>query len=122
MPDVAVDRRLFLAAAGAAACAAMLTSSSLAAQVAATSSDTPVELGGAASLKAHAARANRLFGFAVNTAEQRTNPAYRALLQQQCSIVVAENAMKWKPLRPTAETFRFDEADLFVDFATSSGI
>ena len=112
MSDVGMDRRKFLVAAGA---AAFIKPSLVPGQ-------TQQEIGGSASLKAHAARGSRLFGFAVNTSALRTNPAYRALLQQQCSILVAENAMKWKPLRPTADTFHFEEADALVDFATSNGI
>jgi endo-1,4-beta-xylanase len=116
MSDTRKTRRKFLLSTGLAAGGAVLLRPSLAA------GETSQEIGGSASLKAHAARSNRLFGFAVNTAVLRTNPAYRALLRQQCSILVAENAMKWKPLRPTADTFHFDEPDSLVDFATSSGI
>ena len=119
MIDRPTDRRDFLVTAGAFVGGALLAASACSAMAAVPA---PQDVGGSASLKAYAARAGRLFGFAVNTAVLHSNPAYRALLQQQCSIVVAENAMKWKPLRPTADTFRFDEADSLVDFAKSSGI
>jgi endo-1,4-beta-xylanase len=34
--------------------------------------------------------------------------------------VVAENAMKWRALRPSAEAFRFDDADALVKFAEAN--
>jgi endo-1,4-beta-xylanase len=46
--------------------------------------------------------------------------AYAALVREQCRIVVAENAMKWGALRPSAEEFRFDEADALVAFAEAN--
>jgi endo-1,4-beta-xylanase len=46
--------------------------------------------------------------------------AYAALVREQCRIVVAENAMKWGALRPSAEGFNFDQADALVAFAESN--
>ena len=46
--------------------------------------------------------------------------AYTALVREQCRIVVAENAMKWGALRPSAEGFNFDEADALVAFAEAN--
>ena len=74
------------------------------------------------SLKAHAANAHMLFGFAVDVKRLRTDEAYRALVQQQCSIMVTENAMKWRALRPAIDRYFFDDADMVVQFANSHRI
>jgi endo-1,4-beta-xylanase len=52
----------------------------------------------------------------------QTEAAYAAVVREQCRIVVAENAMKWGALRPSAETFRFDEADALVAFEEVNGM
>jgi endo-1,4-beta-xylanase len=72
---------------------------------------------GPGSLKAHAAARGFLSGCAVNTKLLAEDEAYAALIRQQANIVVAENAMKWAPLRPAIDTFRFDEADALLAFA-----
>ncbi|MES2393942.1 MAG: endo-1,4-beta-xylanase [Acidobacteriota bacterium] len=58
-----------------------------------------------------------LVGSAVNMKLLRTVPEYAALLREQVGIVVAETAMKFGPLRPSATEFFFDEADALVEFA-----
>jgi endo-1,4-beta-xylanase len=83
--------------------------------------ETP-DITGPASLRAHAAVSGLLFGCAVapqllDPALPRYDPAYAALLREQASIVVAENVMKWGPLRPTPTTYDFDPADTLVAFA-----
>ena len=75
---------------------------------------------GGASLGAHAAEHNLLYGCAINVPALATNPPYASLIREQCRIVVAENTMKWAALRPSATTFRFDEADAFVAFAEAN--
>jgi endo-1,4-beta-xylanase len=75
------------------------------------------DITGPGSLKAHAAARGLLFGCAVAPALLEKDPAYAALLREQASIVVAENAMKWGPLRPTPTTYNFDPADALVAFA-----
>lgn len=77
---------------------------------------------GAKSLKAHATDARLLFGFAVNTQRLHNDAAYRAVVEEQCSIIVAENAMKWRALRPAMDQFSFTEADALVEFASSRHI
>ena len=74
------------------------------------------------SLKLHAASHNLLFGSAVDIHLLTSNAAYADLIRQQCSIVVAENAMKWGPLRPTSTTYDFTEPDKLVAFAESNRI
>jgi endo-1,4-beta-xylanase len=58
-----------------------------------------------------------LYGCAVNVGVLGRDEAYTQLVQQQASIVVAENSMKWGPMRPSPTDFRWDEADKLVAFA-----
>jgi endo-1,4-beta-xylanase len=78
------------------------------------------DVSGTASLGAQAAAHGLLYGCAVDTHALATDPAYAALLRQQCRILVAENAMKWAALRPSAGTFHFDEADALLAFAEAN--
>jgi endo-1,4-beta-xylanase len=78
------------------------------------------DVSAAASLGAHAAARGLLYGCAVDVHALAAEPGYAALIRQQCNIVVAENAMKWAALRPSAETFRFDEADALMAFAEAN--
>jgi endo-1,4-beta-xylanase len=75
---------------------------------------------GAASLGAHGAAHGLLYGCAVNMSALGADAAYAALVREQCRIVVAENAMKWGALRPSAEGFNFDQADALVAFAEAN--
>jgi endo-1,4-beta-xylanase len=75
---------------------------------------------GAASLGAHGAAHGLLYGCALNMNALGADAAYAALVREQCRIVVAENAMKWGALRPSAEGFNFDQADALVAFAESN--
>jgi len=77
-------------------------------------SATAVGLG---SLKAHAVNANLLYGCAVDVKQLRADQHYGALVAEQSSIIVPENAMKWAALRPTPELFDFADADYLVDYA-----
>jgi endo-1,4-beta-xylanase len=80
----------------------------------------PQSITGAGSLGAHGAAHNLLYGCAVDVNALTTDPAYATLLREQCRIVVAENAMKWAALRPTADAFRFEQADALVAFAEAN--
>jgi endo-1,4-beta-xylanase len=87
----------------------------------ATSADVKTEsVTGDASLGVHAAAHGLLYGCAVNMNALGADAAYAALVREQCRIVVAENAMKWGALRPSAEGFNFDQADALVAFAESN--
>jgi len=78
---------------------------------------SPREIGGAASLRAHAAAKGFLTGCAVIPALLDKDAAYTEAVREQANILVAENAMKWSSLRPSATSFRFDEADGLLGFA-----
>lgn len=69
------------------------------------------------SLRARAERRGLLTGTAVDIHILDAVPAYRQLLSDQYDILVAENAMKWKALRPAADKFDFTAADQLVSFA-----
>ena len=61
-------------------------------------------------------------GCAVNVRALTTDPQYALLIKQQANIVVAEDAMKFGPLRPTPDTFFFDDADALFTFAEAAGM
>jgi endo-1,4-beta-xylanase len=47
---------------------------------------------------------------------------YKQMIVDQAAIVVAENSMKWGPLRPTIDTYNFVDADALVAFAEAQHI
>ncbi len=80
------------------------------------------QITGPGSLKAHAAAHGLLTGAAVAIPLLRSDPVYARTLSEQYSILVAENAMKWKALRPAPDRFSFGEADELVAFAEQNAI
>ncbi len=62
-----------------------------------------------------------LFGTAVSDSQLR-RPDFTPLLLDQCSILVAENQMKWRATHPEQDRFDFSPADFFMDFAASHNI
>ncbi len=73
-------------------------------------------------LKAHAAARGFLYGCAVDTGLLQRDETYASLICEQANIVVAENAMKWGPMRPTIDSYNFKDADLLVAFAEKNGM
>src|SRR5580704_4637801 len=59
------------------------------------------------------------FGTAVSDS-QLQRPAFTPLLLDQCSILVAENQMKWRVTHPEQGRFDFTQADFFMDFAETN--
>lgn len=51
----------------------------------------------------------------------RSRDGYTTLVNAEAGMVVAENAMKWKALRPTPSTFDFTAADQLMRFAALAG-
>jgi len=82
-----------------------------------TPADSGQPIGGARSLKAHAAARGLLTGCAVNANLLREDEGFRKLLAEQYNILVPENCMKWNMLRPTADTYNFADSDSLVAFA-----
>ena len=103
-------RRQFLAQTTAAASLATLRTRGLAQPA---SADT---------LKSAGATRNLPVGSCVSSRLLQNDPAYNALVRQQCSILVAESEMKFGPLRPTPTTFAFDGPDFLVHFAEQNGM
>ena len=68
-------------------------------------------------LRSHAAAKGLLTGFAVQPRLLRTDAAYTAIVKEQGSLIVGENEMKWNALRPSADTYFFDDADYLLNFA-----
>jgi len=113
MNDRSVTRRTLLAgglAVGAAACAPL---GSLGAR--------PL------TLDALARKSGRRFGSAVAWgtpgADRASfaNPAYAAILQRDCSLLVPENELKWQWTRPGPDAFDFRQFDAIADYATRGG-
>ena len=75
------------------------------------------------SLKEIAGRKGLRFGTAVGSgARQFGNAAYRALVERECSIIVAENEMKWQALAPRRDASSFAAADAMLAWATDKGM
>jgi endo-1,4-beta-xylanase len=49
------------------------------------------------------------------------NPAYAAILERECSLLVPENELKWQWTRPSATQFDFRQMDAIADYATAKG-
>lgn len=75
---------------------------------------------GSRSLKTHAAAHGVLYGCAVNVAVLGRDEAYKRLITQQAAILVAENEMKFGPMRPSPTEFRFGPADELLAFADAN--
>jgi endo-1,4-beta-xylanase len=82
---------------------------------AATAADEP--------LKDIASRKGLRFGTAVGSGKnQFGDPAYRALVERECNIIVAENEMKWQGLEPARDALRFGPADAMLAWASDKGM
>jgi endo-1,4-beta-xylanase len=70
-----------------------------------------------------ARRKGARFGTAVgNSPRQFGDPAYRALVARECSLIVAENEMKWQGLQPARGDYRFGPADQMLAWANGNGM
>jgi len=50
------------------------------------------------------------------------NPAYAALLERDCGVLVPENEFKWQRLRPDAKSFDFARFDAMLAYAETKGL
>ncbi|HEX7559444.1 MAG TPA: endo-1,4-beta-xylanase [Usitatibacter sp.] len=87
------------------------------------------EGGGDESLDALARRKGMRFGNAIgisgsgSRAQSRFHDErYRALMERECGVMVAENETKWQHLRPSPEVFRFAQADEMFAWARQRGM
>lgn len=74
-------------------------------------------LRGRHSLQAHAHRHGILAGAAVVVRVLEGDPALQRLIAEQYGIVVPENELKWRALRPSQDRFDFTESDALFAFA-----
>ena len=81
----------------------------------------PGDVSGAQSLPAHAKAHGLLVGCAVVPQRLNKEPQYAGVVAAQANILVAENAMKWKALRPAPDKFDFSGADAILAFASAHG-
>lgn len=79
---------------------------------------TMASICGAQSLRQEADKAGLLVGTAIRPA-QLSEPAYASTLAREFNMIEPEDAMKWRALRPTADTYDFRQADEVVRFAQS---
>ena len=113
-----MTRRDFLAGISAAAALAQTVSTQTPTAV---GKGSPSSTGGA-TLREVAAQRGILAGCAVSLQPLKNDADYADLVRTQAGIVVAENEMKFAPLRPSPTEFHFADADFFVEFAEQNGI
>lgn len=102
----------------------LLTATAAFATTACVSRRTATAASGIKSLRELAKAKGMRFGSAVGAGPANSgshlNPDHAALLKRDCSILVAENEMKWQSLRPSAIDYNFASFDGIVDFAQSN--
>lgn len=82
----------------------------------------------APSLNALARRSDRRFGSAVAWSPPGAdrgsfaNPAYAAILERECGLLVPENELKWQWSRPGPDRFDFRQFDAIAGYATRQGL
>ncbi len=69
-----------------------------------------------------AGRPEFYFGAAVSMSPFYEEPIYRQTLQNEFSVIVAENAFKWDSVRPTRTTYNFNDTDALVNFAEANNM
>ncbi len=72
---------------------------------------------GKASLKAHAQKRGLVMGAAVHMPTLEKDPAMQQLIPEQFGMLVPENELKWRALRPAQDRFDFSASDALFDFA-----
>jgi len=77
---------------------------------------------GQPALRALAQAKGLRIGAAVSAGPLRDDPAYRDIIAREFNVLTCENAMKFGPLRPSRDTFAFEEADAIVAFAEKHGM
>lgn len=120
-----LSRRDFVRSAAAAGAVATLPATSFAAaqtREPGTLPETAAPNPAAASLKAAGAERGILVGSAVHAKTLQQDQAYAALVKQQCDIIVGETEFKFGPLRPTPDSFFFEDADYIARFAEQNGM
>jgi endo-1,4-beta-xylanase len=74
-------------------------------------------------LKDIARRKGLRFGTAVSAGKnQLGDPAYRALVERECGIIVAENEMKWQAIQPAHDRLNYAPADALLAWTRDKGM
>jgi len=113
LPDENLSRRLFLGR-----MAGVMTGVAVSHLLPSTARAAPLP----ESIAGTAAKHGILAGCAVNGPGLRNDADFRRLVAEQAAIVVPENEMKWKALRPSPAAFDFTAADRLMDFAGQNGM
>lgn len=71
---------------------------------------------GRASLSDRATAKGLLYGAAVTAHRISSDTNFAACVARECNILVAENDLKWKALRPAPDQFDFSRSDRLLDF------
>ena len=79
------------------------------------------EITGQWSLRSVAAEHRLLTGFAIDP-KLLQDQRYAAVVREQASLIVPENAMKWDALRPARGQYSFEQADALLTFAEQNRI
>ena len=79
-------------------------------------------LRGSKSLKAHAAHSGLIAGAAIVVRDLQSDTALQQLVAEQYGILVPENELKWRALRPARNSFDFESADALFSFAKQHGM
>jgi endo-1,4-beta-xylanase len=80
------------------------------------------EPGGSAVTLRQAAQERKLLVGAAVFPEGLKDEAYAAVLAREFNALTPENAMKWEPIHPNPNEWRFEDADRLVEFAASKGM
>jgi endo-1,4-beta-xylanase len=62
------------------------------------------------------------YGAAVRVDALTSDASYRAAILANCQIVVPEGEMKWPDIHPARGEYRFEKADVLMDFARQNNI
>ena len=111
-----ITRREYLKQTALASCALALPGALTAEPESSPETSPQSSIDGSQSLRAHAHKHGLLTGCAVGAANLHED-AFTRVLADQFSIVVAENAMKFGPLKPKPDAYFWDDADALVNFA-----
>lgn len=73
-------------------------------------------------LAERAQRKNIMYGAAATMGSVRNDAAFANAVATQCKVLVPENELKWRRLRPAPDQYRFEPADWLQQWATSKGL
>jgi len=83
---------------------------------------TPQTPTSAAGASANPIRVPIPYGAAVRVDALTSDASYRAAVIANCQIVVPEGEMKWPDIHPARGEYRFEKADVLMDFARQNNI